>query len=53
VFSVDRGRDEVLQAYNHKGEISQSTSFRWMDCNVSMPDILKKKKFQENKIIDR
>jgi len=41
VFSVKRGREEVLPAYNHKEDVSESTSRKWLDSNVSMTDGLK------------
>jgi len=41
MFSVNRGRDEVLRAYNHEEEISESTSRKWLESNVSMFDSLK------------
>merc|ERR1712088_377691 len=38
---VERGRDEVLPAYNHEEEISESTSRTGLESNVSMFDSLK------------
>merc|ERR1719382_1573393 len=38
---VERGRDEVLPAYNHEEEISESTSRKGLESDVSMFDSLK------------
>merc|ERR1712088_887682 len=38
---VERGRDEVLPAYNHEEEISESTSRKGLKSDVSMFDSLK------------